>query len=640
MAISALLDADGPLARRVPGYAPRTEQRLMAEAIQQAIDTRRHLVVEAGTGTGKTFAYLVPALGSGQRTIVSTGTRALQDQLFHKDLPVVRAALDHPVQIALLKGRSNYLCRYRLQQTLESGRLGNRRQVRELAQIETWAGRTQHGDIAEVDDVSEDSPVWYRVTSTAENCLGQECSFFHDCHVLRARRRAMEADLLVINHHLLLADMMVREEGFGELLPGADLLILDEAHQLPEIAGQFFGTSLSSRQLFELARDSQVEQRRDARDFPVLEERALALEKTLPVLRLALGEENRRSPWDEVATQPAVNEAMVALQDALSELHAALEVAAPRGKGLAACAERAELLQQRLQSLLSSNDVTQVRWFETQPQRFILSITPLDVAPIFQAQLRRQQGTWVFTSATLSVGDDFSHFIQRLGLDNPTTLQLPSPFDYPQNALLYHPTGLPEPAAPGYNRALVDVVLPVLEASQGRAFLLFTSYQALREVAGILEQRIPYPVLVQGAQPKQQLLAAFRELGNAVLLGTSSFWEGVDVRGEALSLVVISKFPFASPGDPVLQARIQSLRERGENPFMNHQLPLAVLHLKQGVGRLIRDVSDRGVLMLCDPRLLSKPYGQIFLDSLPPMKRTRKLQRVQRFFARTSAPVP
>lgn len=640
MAIAGLLGTDGPLARTLPGFSPRAEQQAMAEAVHRAIQTNHHLVVEAGTGTGKTFAYLVPALSSGGRVIVSTGTRALQDQLYHKDLPVVRKALSRGVQTALLKGRGNYLCRYRLDQTLASGRLSDRRQVTHLNRIQQWAGRTRHGDIAEISSVPEDSPLWYRVTSTAENCLGQECAFFQDCFVLKARRRAMEAELVVVNHHLLLADMVVREEGFGELLPGAELLILDEAHQLPEIAGQFFGTALSSRQLLELARDSLVEQRRDAGDFPVLGERAMALENTIPVLRLALGEENRRAPWTEVMESPEVSDAVESVQKALAELLAALQEAAPRGKGLGSCAERAEELGQRLQTLLSTDSESHVRWFETYPQRFVLSLTPLDVAPVFQSQLRRQQGTWVFTSATLTVGEDFSHFIQRLGLDDPTTLQLPSPFDYSRNALLYHPTGLPDPGASAYTAALVEAVLPVLEASGGRAFLLFTSHRALREAASLLENRISYPLLVQGAQPKQQLLETFRELGNAVLLGTNSFWEGVDVRGDALSLVVIGKFPFASPADPVLQARIQALRQQGGNPFMDHQLPLAVLNLKQGVGRLIRDVDDRGVLMLCDPRLLTKPYGQLFLDSLPPMKRTRKIERVQRFFAASSAALP
>ena len=639
MTLAELLGADGPLARGIPGFAPRAEQLSMAEAVQQALSNSRHLVVEAGTGTGKTFAYLVPALTSGQRVIVSTGTRALQDQLFHKDLPVVREALSRPVQTALLKGRGNYLCRYRLDITLNTGQFGDHRQVHDLGRIQRWAGRTRHGDIAEVAKVSEDSPLWYRVTSTAENCLGQDCRFFQDCFVLKARRRAMEAELLVINHHLLLADMVVREEGFGEILPGADLLILDEAHQLPEIAGQFFGTSLSSRQLQELARDSRVEQRRDAPDFPVLEERAIALENTLPVLRLALGEDNRRAPWTEVANLAAVVDAMDTLDRVLGELLEALQEAAPRGKGLASCAERAESLHQRLHTLREADTDTQVRWFETHPQRFVLSVTPLDVAPVFQSQLRRHRGTWVFTSATLTVGEDFSHFISRLGLESPTTLQLPSPFDYARNALLYHPTGLPDPTSPHYTRALLEAVLPVLEASRGRAFLLFTSHRALREAAEGLDGRIPYPILVQGEQPKQQLLEAFRRLGDAVLLGTNSFWEGVDVRGETLSLVVISKLPFASPGDPILQARIQALRQRGENPFMDYQLPLAVLNLKQGVGRLIRDVNDRGVLMLCDPRLLGRSYGRLCLDSLPPMRRTRKLARVQQFFATSGARV-
>jgi len=637
MTAAELLGAEGPLARGLPGFAPRPQQQAMAAAVASALRDHTVLVVEAGTGTGKTFAYLTPALLAGARVIISTGTKNLQDQLFHKDLPVVRQALAVPVKAAMLKGRSNYLCRHRLALAEAGGRWRRREQAAEFSRIHAWAPRTRSGDIGEIPDVAETSPVWPQVTSTADNCLGQECACWQDCFVVKARRRAQEADVLVINHHLFFADMAIREEGFAELLPGADAVILDEAHQLPEIAGLFFGLSLSSRQLGELAQDTVAEQQRDAPDFPVLRERAALLDRAVAALRLALGQEARRGPWRTVAGQSAVIAALAELAGAIEQLGQALKEAAPRGKGLDSCCQRRGDLAQRLSKLTQPATDTDIHWFETRPHGFTLNLTPLDIAPVFHGFMTKRRSAWVFTSATLAVGESFEHFAGRLGLADPVTLRLDSPFDFARNALLYHPPGLPEPASPHYLEAYVAAVLPVLAASQGRAFLLFTSHRALNEAAASLNGRAPYPLLVQGSLPKGALLARFRALGNAVLLGTASFWEGVDVRGEALSCVVIDKLPFDSPGDPVLQARIEALRRQGGNPFLEYQVPQAVIALKQGAGRLIRDVSDRGVLVLCDPRLLSKSYGRFFLDSLPPMARTVRLADVQAFFAAANA---
>jgi ATP-dependent DNA helicase DinG len=558
----------------------------------------------------------------------------LQDQLYHRDLPVVRRALKSRVKIALLKGRSNYLCRYRLRLTAVDGRLPSREQVAELRRIRAWAGRTHHGDIAEVADVPENSSIWPRVTSTVDNCLGSDCPDLEDCFFAKARREAQEAELLVINHHLFFADMAIRETGFAELLPGAEAMILDEAHLLPDIAGFFFGKSLSSWQLLDLARDTLVEQARDAPDFPDLRDRAAALDTAAAIVREALGPADRRAQWREVAEQLPVLNAVMNLALTLDALQKALQEAAQRGKGLESCCRRCEDFTQRWNLLAGAPSVPEeVRWFETRGRGFILTSTPLDVAPTFQGRMAAQPGAWIFTSATLAVGPSFEHFAARLGLTDYAALRLDSPFDFVHNALLYHPPELPDPASSHYTTALLEAILPVLNASQGRAFLLFTSYRALREAEAWLAGRLPYPLLVQGAFPKAALLKQFRELGNAVLLGTASFWEGVDVRGEALSCVIIDRLPFAAPNDPVLQARVEALRQRGENPFMTYQLPQAVITLKQGAGRLIRDVSDRGVLVLGDPRLLSKSYGQAFLDSLPPMPRTRLLERVQAFFA-------
>jgi ATP-dependent DNA helicase DinG len=629
-----LLGPEGPLAGQVSGFAPRASQRRMAEAVAAALADEGTLIVEAGTGTGKTYAYLVPALLAGGRVIISTGTRHLQDQLYRQDLPVVREALKVSARVALLKGRGNYLCLYRLQATEESGRLGSREQVAELQQIRSWARRTRHGDIAEAADVPETSPIWPRVTSTADNCLGQDCPRIDDCFLIKARREALAADVLVINHHLFCADMAIKETGFAELLPGAEAVILDEAHQLPEAASHFFGKSLSGRQLSELARDTVVEQSRDAADFAGLRRRAEALEPAVAGLREALGPDDRRAPWRDVAQQTAVLQALGRLSEVLAELIEALKEAAQRGKGLESCHRRGEDLAQLLVSLTGQESgPDNVRWFETRGRGFTLSLTPLDIAPTFRGRVEGQRGAWIFTSATLAVGDGFDHFAARLGLSDYEGLRLDSPFDFARNTLLYHPPDLPDPGSPRHTTALVTATQPVLAASRGRAFLLFTSYRALREAAGLLAGRLDYPLLVQGERPKTALLSEFRALGNAVLLGTASFWEGVDVRGEALSCVVIDRLPFAAPGDPVVQARIESIRQRGEDPFLSYQLPQAVIALKQGAGRLIRDVTDRGVLVLGDPRIVSKSYGRVFLDSLPPMPRTQKLERVQAFFA-------
>ena len=634
MNAAELLGPDGPLASQVPGFAPRSSQQQMAEAVAATLGGEGTLIVEAGTGTGKTYAYLVPALLAGARVIISTGTRHLQDQLYQRDLPVVRKALDVPVRVALLKGRGNYLCLYRLQAVEETGRLGSREQVAELHRVRAWSTRTRSGDIAEIADVPETSPIWPRVTSTVDNCLGQDCPRIADCFLVKARREALAADVLVINHHLFCADMAIKETGFAELLPGAEAFILDEAHQLPEVASHFFGKSLGSRQLGELARDTVVEQARDAADFADLRRRAEALEPATNALREALGQADRRAPWREVAELPPVREAVGELSGALDRLREALKEAAQRGKGLENCHRRGEDLTQRLASLTGvESGPDNVRWFETRGRGFTLSLTPLDIAPTFRGRMEGQRGAWIFTSATLAVGQGFEHFAARLGLHDYEGLRLDSPFDFARNTLLYHPPELPDPGSPRHTAALVEASLPVLAASRGRAFLLFTSYRALHEAAELLAGRLDYPLLVQGQRPKAALLRQFRALGNAVLLGTASFWEGVDVRGEALSCVVIDRLPFAAPGDPVVQARIESIRQHGEDPFLSYQLPHAVITLKQGVGRLIRDFTDRGVLVLGDPRIVSKSYGRVFLDSLPPMPRTRKLERVQAFFA-------
>ncbi len=605
----------------------------MAEAVAASLRDGATLVVEAGTGTGKTFAYLAPVLLSGRKVIVSTGTKHLQDQLFDRDLPTVRQALGVNARTALLKGRANYLCLHRLDLAMAEGRFASRTQAAELEAVRGWAGRTRSGDIRELAEVAEDSPLWPRVTSTSDNCVGGDCPNFNDCFVVKARRAAQDADLLVINHHLLFADMALKEEGFGELLPGVDAVIVDEAHQIPEVASQFFGVSLGSRQLAGLARDAVQEHLREAGDMADLPAAAAALEQAVGELRLALGAGNRRQPWAAVADDRRVRAALDALGEQLESLRAWLKAAAPRGRGLENCWQRAERLAARLQLTAGQPPQEHVHWFETFTRSFAIHCTPLSVAPQFRARLDALDNTWIFTSATLAVGESFDHYVAALGLDRPRTLRLESPFDYAHHALLYLPPDMPDPRADAYTAAVVRVAREAIAASGGRAFLLFTSHRALQEAAAALDGDIEYPLLVQGQAPRAELLARFRRLGNAVLLGTGSFWEGVDVRGAALSLVLIDKLPFASPGDPVLQARIDALRAAGGNPFVDFQIPDAVIALKQGVGRLIRDVDDRGVLVLCDPRLLGKSYGRIFRASLPSMPATRRLDDVREFFS-------
>ncbi|MEP7042982.1 MAG: ATP-dependent DNA helicase [Dokdonella sp.] len=627
-----LLGPEGPFAREVPGFATRESQQTMAAAVEEAIADRQMLIAEAGTGTGKTYAYLVPALMSGKRVIVSTGTKTLQDQLFHRDLPQVRGVLGARLSAALLKGRANYLCLHRLDQAHLEGRFSSREQTSQLQTIRAWAKRTTSGDRAELAEIAEDSPLWLRVTSTTENCLGADCPMFNDCFVVKARRAAQEADLVVVNHHLLFADLAIKQEGFGEILPGAHAFILDEAHQIPELAGQFFSVTLSARQLTEMANDALAECANVSGALAALQPVIDPLNVAVRRLRLALDRFPAKAAFAQVERDSEVERELEELRVALGAFNEVVGQHAERSRGLASIAERAAAHSSKLAHLTDSGARDAVHWYELSTHGFSFHATPLDLAVPLRELRAQSRAAWIFTSATLSVAGRFEHFARQLGLDDPVTLNLQSPFDYARQALVYLPQGLPDPAAPDYVDRVVDAAIPVLEASRGRAFLLFTSHRALRRAAELLPARVPYPLFVQGTAPRHQLLTEFRASGNGVLLGAASFWEGVDVAGEALSVVVIDKLPFAAPDDPVLVARLDALREAGGNPFTEWQVPAAVIALKQGAGRLIRDVHDRGVLMLCDPRLTSRGYGKLFLASLPPLPRTRALEDVQRFF--------
>jgi ATP-dependent DNA helicase DinG len=630
--------AGGPLAAQVEGYRPRPQQVEMARAILDAIEGGQALAVEAGTGTGKTFAYLVPALLAGGKVIVSTGTKTLQDQLYSRDLPAVREALATGATTALLKGRANYVCLYRMERSLAEG-VDSREGATQLRAIERFAARSLTGDKGELAEVPEDAGVWQHATSTRENCLGQSCPKYDDCFVMRARRNALAADVVVINHHLFFADVALRDEGVSELLPACNTVVFDEAHQLAETARLFFGETLSSSQLVELARDTRLELAAAGGGSPGLDKLAGALDKAARDLRLCFAEEGARLGWTQALRVPGLPEALEKLGAALAALGKPLGEQAERSEGLAGCARRAREAHALLERLTGEDESSErVRWAEVFGRSVQLHVTPLSPAELFRRQMSDHPRAWVFASATLAVGEDFSHFKRELGIEDAAARTWPSPFDFARQALLYVPKGLPaDPNDPAFTEAVVEAALPVLRASRGRAFLLFTSHRALKRAHRLLQGRIEYPMLVQGTGARTELLVRFRQLGNAVLLGAASFWEGVDVRGEALSVVLIDKLPFAPLDDPVLAARIEALRAQGGNPFVEYQLPQAVLQLKQGAGRLIRDATDRGVLVLCDPRLYSRSYGKTIRASLPPMKQTRVLADVDAFFARIAA---
>lgn len=711
--LDTIFAGDGLLARTIEGYRPRSSQIEMACSVAAAMEAsgrampepamfeaqrrparrlradadaraeprgdtaasgtedegaagENTLIVEAGTGTGKTFAYLVPAMLWGGKVIVSTGTKHLQDQLFQRDIPTVRDALAVPVSVAMLKGRANYLCHYYLQRTADNGRLPSRQDTAYLQDIVRFAKITRTGDKAELASVPETSSVWPMVTSTRENCLGQECPHYKDCFVMQARREAQQADIVVVNHHLFFADIMLRDTGMAELLPTANTVIFDEAHQLPETATLFFGETLSTAQLLELARDTVAEGLAHARDAVEWVKLGAGLERAARDVRLAFRDDTLRVSAAQLGEDHPLYGALDALEGALQALATALAGQAERAESLGACLRRARELQDQLgrwTALPAGEDDTnaasqrtgspatteaaakadvdeRIRWVEVFSHSVQLHETPLSVAPIFAKQRAGVPRAWIFTSATLSVRGDFTHYAAQMGLDARRSMTLPSPFDYGTQALLYVPRNLPQPSSPAFTDAVFEAALPAIEAAGGGVFFLCTTLRAVDRIAGKLRDVIeargwPMPLLTQGDASRTELLDRFRAYGNAILVGSQSFWEGVDVRGDALSLVVIDKLPFAPPDDPVLSARLDALTKKGLSPFAVHQLPQAVITLKQGAGRLIRAETDRGVLMICDTRLVDKPYGRRIWQSLPPFKRTREIDVVRGFFAET-----
>ena len=643
-ALASIFDVGGRLSRALPGFRFRPQQLAMAQAVAEAIAARAQLVAEAGTGTGKTFAYLVPALLYGGKVIVSTGTKTLQDQLYERDIPLLRDALEVPVTIAVLKGRANYVCHHHLERTSREERLPSRDDARHLKKIIAFARASDRGDRAELADVPEHASIWPLVTSTRDNCLGANCAFHKECFVLKARKDALDADVVVVNHHLFFADVMLRDEGLAELLPACNTVILDEAHQLPDTATLFFGEQTTAGQLAELARDAEIAARTAARDVPELPDAAADLMPAIRKLRLAAGDIAGKFAQGAIATRPGFSEALAELAAALDRLAAEMQHFAERSEDLASIARRADDAAARLArwqgglaGMPSDDGADWVRWIDVTPQGWQLQSSPLSIADIFRRQVEAAPRAWIFTSATLALARDFSHYTKELGLADALAGCWDSPFDYATQALLYVPRHLPPPNTREHTDAVIDAALPVIKAAGGRAFMLFTTLRALnaareRLADAFARDGLDFPLLVQGDGSKTELLIRFRALRNAVLLGSASFWEGVDVPGNALSLVVIDKLPFAPPDDPLLAARLDKLKADGGNPFVDWQLPQAAISLKQGAGRLIRTETDRGVLMICDPRLTDKPYGRRIWQSLPAMRRTRELSEALAFF--------
>jgi len=623
--------ADGALALAIPGFKPREAQRQMAQAVTEAVKKGGELVVEAGTGTGKTYAYLAPALRARKKVIISTGSKALQDQLYNRDLPTITRALKFSGKTALLKGRSNYLCLERLEQQNQTGGDLTVQALGDLISVRGWSSETVDGDVSNCTGVAEDSPIWPFVTSTNDNCLGSDCPLYKECFVVKARKKAMDADVVVVNHHLFLADLVVKEGGFGELIPEADVMIFDEAHQLPDIASQYFGQQISSRQLQDLAKDIIIAYRTEVRDVQQLQKSADRLAQCAQDFRLTLGEPGFRGNLRDLLSDNNTLRMLTLLDDALELCYDVIKLSLGRSALLDAAFERAAQYRTRLKRLRAIDEPGFSYWYECTSRHFTLALTPLSVAERFREVMDNRKAAWVFTSATLAVNEQMSHFSSRLGVDKATTLILDSPFDYTQQALLCVPRNMPEPNQPGGARQLARMMKPLIDANKGRCFFLCTSHKMMRELAAEFRASMTLPVLLQGETSKGQLLKQFLDAGNALLVATSSFWEGVDVRGDALSLVIIDKLPFTSPEDPLLKARMEDCRLRGGDPFTDVQLPDAVITLKQGVGRLIRDTDDRGVLVICDQRLVLRPYGGLFLNSLPPTPRTRDIGRAIAF---------
>lgn len=615
------LGKEGKLSRAVPGFVSRPVQIEMAQAVDDAISEGRNALLEAGTGTGKTYAYLIPLIASGKRVIISTGTKNLQDQLFFQDLPLISGLINEGYRIALLKGRGNYVCPERLDKSLKviSGN-GASDFLDKLVGIREWSSRSRTGDITELSDFHDDASIVSMVTSTRDNCLGSSCPRFDECPLYRARDAANEADLVVVNHHLLFADMALREENLVQLLPTVDVIVVDEAHQVPEVARQFFGTRLGSGQILELARDIKRELFLLGNDDPELLASSNQLERALENMITtvaASGEIHDLSDWLENQGRDMVDGVDLALGD----LMLGLEVAAVRSRGLQHCLQRAIRLADQFALLTEPTSLDQacVHWIQVHPRGFVVHVSPVSVSSELSAHFNNPAPVWIFTSATLTVGGKFDHIRASLGLEDVIEMQFASPFEYETQVLAYVPEGLPLPGTDMHTSALIENLLPFFKANPGKTFCLFTSHRALKLAGELLAMEEDLHILSQGQLPKSELLQRFRKTSRCILLATQSFWEGVDLRGSGLKCLVIDKLPFASPEEPISRAMINSIASAGGNGFMEYLLPQAIISLKQGFGRLIRQETDQGLFVLGDPRVMTRSYGKLVLASLPAM---------------------
>jgi len=623
---------EGLLARVLPGYEERSSQQQLSEAVGSILSGGGLLLAEAGTGTGKTIAYLLPAVELGRRVVVSTGTKNLQEQLVSKDIPLLAEALGRELSVAVMKGRGNYLCLLRFRSFTEAGSFRRLEEIPLFRAVEGWAPRTQTGDRAEIDDLPDTVDFWREISATSENCIGGACPDFDACWVTRMRQRALEADLVVVNHHLLCADLAVKESTYGEVIPAYDTAIFDEAHLLEDVATQYFGIQVSSHRLEDLCRDVERELKAGRLDSPdVLSELDSLRHRAERLFKLLAGGTGRRLSPDWMS--PRVAEESAALLTRLDGLRTAILATPERGEALTGLAGRAHELREEATFVLRAEEDSHVYFVERRGRGVFLKATPIDVSSLLRERLFDKLRAAVLTSATLAVDDGFDYVKSRLGIDGTETeeLLLASPFDFSQQAVLYVPRRMPQPQSPAFVERAAEEVLALVERSRGRAFVLFTSYANMNAVAERIAGRTDYPILIQGEAPKALLLETFRTTPGAVLLATASFWQGVDVVGEQLSCVIIDKLPFASPGDPVVAARIDRLRNNGGNPFGEYQVPVAVLMLKQGLGRLIRSSADRGILAVLDSRIVEKAYGRRFLESLPPARLVHELAGVEGF---------